>query len=57
LITVEYEIGLCQLTFKHWRSGSEDLYVCPAAVLLEFRNLKLPDFAQVSGQPLTAAWL
>ena len=27
------------------------------AVPLEFWNLKLPDFAQESGQPLTAAWL
>ena len=26
-------------------------------MLLEFRNLKLPDFVQGSGQPLTAAWL
>jgi hypothetical protein len=26
-------------------------------MLLELRNLKLPDFVQESGQPLTAAWL
>ncbi len=26
-------------------------------MLLEFENLNLPDFAQGSGQPLTAAWL
>jgi hypothetical protein len=25
--------------------------------LLEFINLNLPDFVEVSGQPLTAAWL
>ena len=34
--------------------------ICSSArlrMLLEFRNLKLPDFAQGSGQPLTAAWL
>ena len=27
------------------------------AMLLELRNLNLPDFVEVSGQPLTAAWL
>jgi len=26
-------------------------------VLLEFKNLNLPDFVEGSGQPLTAAWL
>ena len=26
-------------------------------MLLEFKNLNLPDFVEGSGQPLTAAWL
>ena len=40
--------------------GAVGVRLCSSAqfaVPLEFWNLKLPDFAQESGQPLTAAWL
>ena len=33
------------------------MFVCPAGDALEFMSLKLPGFAQGSGQPMTATWL
>ena len=40
--------------------GAVGVRLCSSAQLavpLEFKNLKLPDFSQVAGQPPTAAWL
>ena len=40
--------------------GAVGVRLCSSAQLampLEFKSLKLPDFGQGAGQPLTAAWL
>jgi len=46
-----------QLTFKHWRSGSEALFVCPAGDTVRVNEFEFARFSQGLGQPMTPAWL